>query len=74
MAVFLNIICVISAIMIVLSILFVFTALIIDTLKFHSGEYNWDFFNRATLIGICVFGINLVIFFTTIFVYGAYFS
>ena len=74
MAEFLNILCVISAIMIVLSILFIFTVLIIDTIKFNSGEYNWDFFQKAPIIGTCVFGINLVIFFTTIFVYGAYFS
>ena len=74
MAEFLNVMCVISAIMIVLSSLFIFTVLIIDTIKFHSGEYNWDFFERAPLIGLGVFGINIVIFFTSIFVYGAYFS
>lgn len=74
MAEFLNILCVISAIMIVLSLLFIFTVLIIDTIKFNSEEYNWDFFEKAHLIGVCVFGINIVIFFTTIFVYGAYFS
>lgn len=74
MEVFLNILCIISAIMIILSILFLFTVLIIDTIKFNSGEYNWDFFQKAPIVGVCVFGINLVIFFTSIFVYGAYFS